>query len=237
MPIYKIKYPYTWTVLTLLTIAITTLIINRDSICNIKYFSFIGFTLLLGLAQLHGLLNLSNSPGWYFPKGSAYLQDIGLKFKNLIAEDVLFIPTCASLFYAFMHIIRDVPDVMNTKPVIIIGLALIIIVEALIYQVGGKGCRILMVGYTLTPIMALLVIGFDFATINITHAFLSFLFVSAINCLWELFNAHKRHWIYNTDCELFSKTGWILNKKLHVSIFVQYAISGFIVSYFSWLFF
>ena len=107
----------------------------------------------------------------------------------------------------------------------------------MIYQIGGKGTRVLMVAYTLIPIIVLILFDFNFKSINVTHSFLSLLFVGFINCAWELFNSWRRHWIYRTDCELFGSKGWILNNKLHYGIFIQYFISGYIVSYFSWIFF
>ena len=94
-----------------------------------------------------------------------------------------------------------------------------------------------MIPYTLGPILILLVIKFDFRRINITHALLTLLFCFAINCGWETFNLWRRHWIYNILCELFGKYGWIANYKLHLSIFIQFAISGFIVMYFTWIYF
>jgi hypothetical protein len=49
--------------------------------------------------------------------------------------------------------------------------------------------------------------------------------------VWELFNAWRQHWVYDTTCNLMGDNGWIMNGKLHVGIFFQYAYSGFVIVY------
>ncbi len=235
---YYIKYPYTFTISLLFVINITSILCMKESIDWIKYINTMVFTLIFGIAQIHGLENLGNVPAWFFPKGSSFFQDRCLNFyKNIIIEDLFFIPCCSSMFYLFMTLIHNIPDIFNNKYIIIYGLLFFTIAEALIYQAGGKGARFLMIAYTLIPIIILLIIRFNFTNVNVTHAFLSLLFVFVINCGWELFNSWRRHWVYDKRCDLFSPHGWVLNDKLHVSIFVQYAISGWVVMYFCYLIF
>lgn len=231
---YLIPIPYTFTILTLIIINVVALYVNRKSINWKKYLSVQVFTFLFGMGQIHGLENLGNVPAWSFPKGSS----LGIYvYKNILLEDVLFVPCCSSLFYYFMFKIRNVPDLIKNKSLICWPLALSIVIEAMIYQAGGEGCSVLMVAYTLMPIVVLLVIGFNFRRVNITHALLTLCFCLFINCGWDFINAYLMHWVYDVNCNLFGKHGWFLSNKLHVSIFVQFPISGFTVMYFSNIYF
>lgn len=234
---YRVLYPYTATI-SLLTV-INLIVYQVLQPPTQHYLVTLIFTFFFGIAQIHGLENLGNEPAWLFPPKSAYFQDIGLRIKNIVLEDILFIPNCASLFYFFLYATRDIPNIINSRYIVVSSIAILLIIEAIIYQIAGKGTRVLMVAYTLTPICALSLcvsLGLEIPTINITHCFLSFLFVGSVNCGWELFNAWRGHWIYNTNCDLLDEKGFFLNNKLHIGIFVQYFVSGWIVMYFSWVF-
>jgi len=232
---YKTKYPYTKTIAFLSIIVISFLIYFSNGITWIKFIKYTLFNLCFGLAQIHGMQNIANIQAWKFPKGSALLKEMGFKFKNIIAEDILFIPICSTLFYAFMYLISDIPDFLRNENFIKYGLCFFLIIEALIYQSAGKGARILMIAFTLTPLCVLKIFGFDFSTINITHAFFTFLFVIFVNCFWEYIGTKRKHWVYNKDCTLFGK-GWVLNGCSHVTIFFQFPISGFVVVYYAYNF-
>ncbi len=225
---YLLPYPYTLTITSLLIFTSMCLIIYRNKINWKKYLHGLGFTGALGVAQIHGLENLGNIPAWYFPEGSSFW---GAAFGHVYFDDIMFIPACYSVFYFFMYWIRRVPDVVPKKFYIHI-VAIAVILEAMLYQVGGHGTMILMVAYTLVPIiffMAYCVIVKP--NINVTHALLTLLFVIVFSSVWELFNAWRQHWVYNVDCNLLGKDGWFFNYKLHVGIFLQYAWSGFVVMY------
>jgi hypothetical protein len=206
---YLIPVPYTFTIIALIIINAVALYVNRKKINWKKYLSVQAFTFLFGIAQIHGLENLGN----------------------------VAVPCCSSLFYYFMFKIKNVPDFLKNKCLVKYGLLFFVILEALIYQAGGEGCRVLMIAYTLIPLVVLLIIGFDFKNINITHPFFTLLFCFVINCGWDFANAYLRRWIYDVNCDLLGEHGWFFNDLLHVSIFVQYAVSGFTVMYFSNIYF
>ena len=225
---YLIPYPYSFTIAYLLISVIICLIIYRNKINWEKYLHGLGFTGVLGVAQIHGLENLGNEPAWIFPEGSSYW---GAAFGHVYWDDILFVPACYSVFYFFMFFIRRVPDVVPKWSYIHI-IAIALILEAMLYQVGGEGTRILMVAYTLTPLLLFIFYCLMVRPkLNVTHAILTLLFVVVFSSVWELFNAWRQHWVYNTNCELFGEHGWFLDSKLHVGIFFQYAWSGFVVMY------
>ena len=233
---YLIKYPYTVTIMSLLIVCIV--FISWYPMDWVKYLNVLGFTLLFGLAQINELENTGNEPAWKFPKGSSFFQDKNIKFyKNIIIEDVLFIPVCGTLFYCFMSVTVNVPDYFNNVFFISYCLASIVIVEAIIYSYGGLAARNLINMYTIFPLLILLICNYDFSKANVTHMLLSLICVITINCVWELFNVWRGHWVYNKNCELLGKKGWLYKDKLHISIFCQYPISGFVVMAFSWYFF
>ena len=225
---YIIPYPYTFTIAYLLISTAICLIVYRNKINWKKYLHGLGFTGVLGVAQIHGLENLGNAPAWVFPEGSSYW---GAAFGHVYWDDILFVPACYSVFYFFMFWIRRVPDVVPNKYYIHI-IAIALILEALLYQVGGEGTRILMVAYTLTPLLFFIFYCMiKKPNLNVTHALLTLLFVISFSSIWELFNAWRQHWVYNTECDLFGEHGWFFSAKLHVGIFFQYAWSGFVVMY------
>jgi hypothetical protein len=234
---YLIPYPYTVTIAVLLVVC--AVFISVYPMEWVKYLNVLAFTLLFGLAQINELENTGNEPAWLFPKGSSYFQDKNIKFyKNIIIEDVLFIPVCATLFYGFMAVTNNVPDFISRNSFFIsYGLASILIIEAILYSYGGLSARNLINMYTLFPLIILLICGYDFGKANITHLSLSLLYVIFINCTWEIFNCWRGHWYYNKNCNLLGEKGWILKDKLHVSIFFQYPISGFVVMAFCWHYF
>ena len=69
--------------------------------------------------------------------------------------------------------------------------------------------------------------------INVTHVLLVAIFVIVFTAPWELINAWRHHWVYDTRCDLYSDEGWFFNKYLHVGIFIQYPWSGAIMVLFS----
>lgn len=233
-PNYFLPYPYTITILSLLTVGIIALVIFRKKINWYKYSHSILFSTILGVAEIHNLENDGNVPSWIFPDGSALF---GVAWDNVYWEDILFVPACFSIFYVFMWSIRNIKDVLPkfTYPYII---CFAVIIEALIYQVGGKGIENLMIAYTLIP---LLVVAFYCIIVkpklNITHMMTTLFFVAIFSMVWELLNVYYQWWVYDTNCNLMGNRGWIFNGKLHVGIFLQYAYSGFVIVYGSWIFF
>ncbi len=225
---YLIPYPYTVTIMSLLTFTVICVAIYRDRINWEKYLHGLLFTGVFGVAQIHGLENLGNTPAWYFPDGSSLW---GAAFKHVYWDDILFVPACYSVFYFFMYWMRGVKDIVPKKYYIHI-IAIAIILEAMLYQVGGEGTRILMVAYTLIPLLLFIFyVMIKKIQINVTHALLTLLFVIVFSSVWEIFNAWRQHWVYDTSCDLFGEFGWFYGSKLHVGIFFQYAWSGFIVMY------
>ena len=82
---YLIKYPYTVTISVIAALNLITFIYFIDTINYSRLFNTIAFTLLFGIAQIHGLENLGNVPAWFFPKGSSFFQDRGINFyKHII---------------------------------------------------------------------------------------------------------------------------------------------------------
>ena len=229
---YLIPYPYTVTIFSLLTIGTITLIICRKKINWYKYTHSILFSFILGVAEIHNLENDGNVESWFFPDGSALL---GIAWGKVYWEDILFVPACVSIFYVFMWSIRNVKDTLPKWSYSYL-ICTAVIIEAMIYQVGGKGIENLMVGYTLVPLLVVVVYCIiKKPKLNITHMVITLFFVAIFSMSWELINMWRQHWIYNTHCDLMGDRGWIFNGKLHVGIFLQYAYSGFVIVYGSWI--
>ena len=95
-----------------------------------------------------------------------------------------------------------------------------------------------MIAYTLIPLLVFVICCvIRKPRLNITHMVTTLIFISAFSSSWELLNVWRQWWVYDTLCDLMGNRGWILNKKLHVGIFFQYAISGFVIVYGSGTFF
>ena len=129
---YWLPYPYTLTILALIAINVGLFLYLSPPL--VPYLQTLSFTFIFGLLQIIGLENLSNKPAWLFPVGSAYFQDKGLSLKNVILEDILFIPSCASLFFLFMWSIRGVDDILSNS-FVMAGTLFLLCVEASIYQI------------------------------------------------------------------------------------------------------
>ncbi len=225
---YIIPYPYSITIALLVVCNILLVVSYADKIKWKKYISGMVFTGAFGVAQIHGLENLGSKPAWYFPEGSSYW---GSAFGHVYWDDILFVPACYSIFYFFMFLIRRVPDFVPRNSYLFI-ISVAIVLEALLYQVGGEGTRILMIAYTLTPLLFFMFYCMIAKpSLNVTHAILTLLFVVVFSSVWELFNAWRQHWVYDVECNLYGEHGWFFNYKLHVGIFLQYAWSGFVVMY------
>lgn len=240
---YAFAYPYSWTILTLLLINCAFLVYYRKKIEWDRYLKGLGTCVLLGTIQIHGMENLPNVLCWYFPKGSAFLNDIGWKLGNIAFEDILFIPSCYSLFYCWLfytdHKKWFACDPIGKNIYLRMGfIVAFIIIEAALGQAGGVGCRVLINYYTF-PVIAGLVLYCRYRKVklNITHMFSAFVFVMLINCGWDFVNAELRHWVYVKQCELLSKMGWFYKDRLHIAIFFQYGISGFFIVYACWVIF
>lgn len=229
---YLIPYPYTVTIVSLLAITTILLIAYRRKIDWFKYWNSLGFAWILGVMEIADLENNGNVPSWIFPDGSALF---GVAWGNVYWEDILFVPSCFSLFYLFMwwlwrfdFIKKDILP----KWTYIYWVFAAIILEAWIFQVAGKGIENLMIAYTLIPLI--LFVNYCQTTktkINVTHAITTLFFIGVFSMLWELFNVWRQHWVYLTDCDLMGENGWIMNGKLHLGIFFQYAYSGFVIVY------
>jgi hypothetical protein len=235
---YLIAYPYTFTIFSLLTIGVITLILCRKKIDWFKYRNSMLFSFILGVAEIHNLENDGNVESWYFPEGSAWL---GVAWGKVYWEDILFVPACFSIFYLFMWWVKRFRFVQNdslskkTYPWII---CTAVIIEAMIFQVAGKGIENLMIAYTLIPLLVFVFYCvIKKPKLNITHMMTTLFFVAIFSMGWELFNVWRQHWVYNTSCDLMGDRGWLLNGKLHVGIFFQYAYSGFVIVYGSGIFF
>ena len=238
---YATPYPYTFTIFTLLSITSLFLIAYKNKINWYRYNCGLIFTFIFGVAQIHGCVNVPNIPAWEFPEGSAFFTDIGWGLGKIAFEDLLFIPVCYTLFYGFMFLIRKTPDFLSGHiKITTLLLSSFVIIEALLYQAGGEAAQILILIYTFIPLsfFAIYILK-NKVKINSTHVLLSLIFVFFVNCGWELINAWRYHWFYNEYCEIFSRRGFfeVFGRKLHISIFIQYAISGFCVMYSSWVIF
>lgn len=232
------NYPYTITIFTLLAGGALALIVYRDDINWFKYRNSALFSFILGVAEIHNLENHGNVPSWFFPEGAALL---GPAWGAVYWEDILFVPACFSIFYMFMWWIRRFrwvrDDVLpkSTYPYLICAG---VIVEALIFQVAGKGIENLIIVYTFVPLAVFVVFCIvKRPKLNITHMLTTLLFISAFSMAWELINVHLQHWTYDTRCDLMGARGWFAGGKLHVGIFFQYAYTGFVVVYGSGVFF
>ena len=241
---YIIPIPYTYTIFFLNIIGIFLIgKISKSKHWDKKpYISALIFSFILGLAQIYDLENAGNIPAWIFPKG-AVLNIYPLP--NVALEDIFFIVGCFNVFYWFMFVTSSITDWLRRfkhQNVVVLVLAVFCVLEAMIYQWGGVGAQRLIIGYTVFPVLAYLIAKVTIPksmnqVINVTHALTVLTFVVVFSSVWELINAVLRHWIYNKDCELFSQEGWFLGGRLHISIFFQYAWSGFLVMYFTWIFF
>lgn len=233
-PTYLVPYPYTITIFMLLMLGAMGLLIFWERIDWYKYLHSIIFSSILGVAEIHNLENDGNVPSWYFPEGAALL---GVAWGNVYWEDILFVPACFTIFYLFMWSIRNVDDFIP-KSTYSYFILFAVIVEALIFQVSGKGIENLMIGYTLIPLLVfVLYIVVTKRKVNATHAILTLIFVVVFSSVWELVNVWIQTWVYNTHCDLMGDRGWILNGKLHVGIFLQYPYTGFVIVYGSRIFF
>lgn len=231
---YLIPYPYTVTIMLLLTITTVILVLYKDKIDWYKYLNCLGFSWILGVLEIHNLENHGNVPSWYFPDGSALF---GPAFGAVYWEDILFVPACFSLFYMFMYWIRNIKDFIP-KWTYIYFVVFAVIIEAAIFQVAGKGIENLMIVYTLIPLLLFLFYCVIMKPrINVTHAIVTLFFVGTVSMGWELFNVWRQHWIYDILCNLMGDKGWLLNGKLHAGIFFQYAYSGFVIVYSSYIIF
>lgn len=233
-PTYLTPYPYTITIFTLLILGAIGLVVFRKRIDWYKYLHSLLFSFVLGVAEIHNLENDGNVESWYFPEGSAFL---GAAWGNVYWEDILFVPACFTIFYLFMWSIRNIKDFIpeSTYPYLI---CTAVIVEAMIFQVSGKGIENLMIAYTLVPLFIFAAYIFVAKIkVNVTHAIVTLVFVVGFSSIWELINVWLQHWVYNTHCDLMGDRGWILNGKLHVGIFLQYPYTGFVIAYGSRIFF
>lgn len=237
-PKYLIKYPYTWTIFFLFGLSGAFHYIYWSEINLTKYVLVQSFAFICGLIQIVALENWQNVACWFFPFKSSFFQDKGIKFGNVIVEDILFIPACGSLFYAFMHLTSNITNFLSHPYIITTAILLFFILEIWIYEKAGKGARHLVVMYTICPIITLILLHsieyINLKEINFTHLVLSYIFVVLFSSVWEILNSWRGHWIYDQECEALSEHGWILNKKLHIGIFVQYAQSGFVFIYTAW---
>lgn len=235
---YLIPFPYTFTIFSLLITGAIILISYRDKINWYKYRNSLFISFILGVAEIHNLENHGNVPSWEFPLGSASL---GFAWGYVAWEDILFVPACFTIFYVFMWWIRRFKWISEdclpawTYPYLICGG---LVSQAMIYQVAGKGIENLMIVYCFLPAAIFTVYCLvKRPKINVTHMVITFVFVSSFSMAWELFNVWRGHWVYNIDCDLMGEHGWFYGGKLHVGIFFQYAISGFVIVYGSSLFF
>jgi len=225
---YLIPYPYSVTIAFLVMLNILCVIFFYDKIKWKKYLAGMAFTGAFGVVQIQGLENLGSTPAWYFPEGSSYW---GPAFGHVYYDDILFVPACYSIFYFFMFLIRHVPDIVPRSSYLYI-ISVAVILEAILYQVGGEGTRILMVAYTLVPLLLFIFYCMiKEPSLNVTHALITLFFVVVFGSAWELFNAWRQHWVYDVDCDLLGEHGWFFNYRLHAGIFFQYAWSGFVVMY------
>jgi hypothetical protein len=241
---YLIPIPYTYTIFFLNIVGI--LLINKASKSKYwkwkPFFCSLVFSFVYGLSQIYDLENASNIPAWTFPM-EAVLNIYPLS--NVAIEDVFFIIGCFNVFYWFLFKTRRIQDYLRRfkkENLVTVVLSVFCILEAMVYQWGGIGAQRLIIGYTVFPVLAFLLAKatipkFMDQEINITHALLVLCFVVLFSSVWEFLNAWRQHWIYEDGCDLLSKEGWFLNKKLHIAIFFQYPWSGFLVMYFSWMFF
>lgn len=227
---YMIKYPYTVTISLLGIIDIISLIMFKNLINWFHFLTVLAFNTIYGVVQIADLENNGNCAAWFFPRGSSYFQDKGIKFwGNVIIEDVLFVPVCTILFYIFMVVTYDIQDVLRNKYIISYGMAIMMLYVAYLYSFGGLAARNLINAYMAMPLLVLIILGFDFKSINVTHAIINLIFVTAVSSVWEMFNVWRRHWIYDKKCNLFLARGWFFKKRLHISIFCLYPIGGWIV--------
>jgi uncharacterized MnhB-related membrane protein len=229
---YLIPYPYTVQIGALLIIAAYALITLRKKINWGQYGACLFFTGVFGVFEIHGLENTGNVASWYFAEGASLW---GTVYKNIYIDDILFVPACFSIFFVFMYLIRNIKDWLPKQSYTFL-VATYLIVEGAIYDVSGPGIRSLIIVYTFMPLTLFLIYcAVKRPDVNITHAFVTFLFVSIFSSIWEIFNVYGQYWIYDTNCDLMGDKGWFFNKKLHVGIFFQYAWSGFIVVYSSYI--
>jgi len=229
---YMIPYPYTIQISILLIASAISLFVLRKKISWGRFGACLLFTGLFGIFEIHGLENTGNVPSWYFAEGATYWGKI---YKHIYIDDILFVPACFSMFFIFMYLIRNIKDWLPKWSYTTL-VALFVIGEGLIYDASGSGIRSLIIVYTFIPLTLFLIYCVvKRPEINVTHAFVTFLFMSIFSSLWEIINVYGQYWIYDTNCDLMGDKGWFFNKKLHVGIFFQYAWSGFIVVYASYI--
>jgi len=214
--------------------------LSRKKILWSRFLWGLLFTFILGTGEIFLLQNLVSIPAWYYPDGSALGRDWITSFlPNTCFEDILFVPVCFTVFYLFMYLTRNVTDFARDH-LPFVGCAFVIGIAFTGY-IGGRMAGD-MINYLIIPaiVIYLLMLAWDperFKKVNITHALSALLFVGVFTTLWEYFNAWRRHWIYDTLCELFGKFGWFHNDLLHVGIILVYTWTGFIICYFSWIVF
>jgi hypothetical protein len=237
---YIIPYPYSCTIIVLLISAIVGLCISRKKVLWVRYLKGLLFTFITGVGQIVLLQNIGNVPAWYYPDGSALGRDwVTFILPNTCFEDILFVPVCYSIFYLFMYLIRDIKDFAR-QWLPHIGVYFVVGI-ALFGYIGGDMAKDMINFLVIPPLVMYLLIDRwmpnQFKEQNITHAILSLAFVIVFTAPWEFFNAWRQHWVYDTLCDLFGHRGWFMNDRLHVGIFFMYAWTGFIMCYFSWVFF
>ena len=229
---YLIPYPYTVQILVLLIISAVSLFILRKKINWKQYVACLSFTGVFGIFEIHGLENTGNVPSWYFGEGATFCGKI---YKNIYVDDILFVFACFSLFFVFMYLIRNIKDVIPRKYYTVL-IAMYLIGEGLIFDASNRGIHSLIVIYTFVPLA--LFVSYCIVKrpkLNITHAVVTFVFMSVFSSIWELVNVYGQYWIYDHECDLMGDNGWFFDGKLHVGIFFQYAWSGFIVCYSSYI--
>ena len=176
--------------------------------------------------------NYGNVRAWEFPENYNYPQ---LIFMNVDIQDIMFTPIMFSLFYCGMWLFHKIKDIISNE---FFGLFLLFFMFIEIYMVftGGFACLGLVLGYTIFPLLVLLVTGFKFSQVNKTATIISFLFCLIVGSGWDFIGVVLNNWSYNTDCYLFGVRGWI-DERWHISTMFQFALSGFIIMFFNWHFF
>lgn len=237
---YSIPYPYTITIYSLFLVSVLGVFMSRSKIYWGRYLKGLALTFICGVGQIIFLQNVGNIPAWYYPDGSALGRDwITWLLPNVCFEDMLFVPVCYTAFYYFMFRIRNVKD--NKRGWLVWVVCAFVTGELIVGYLGGKIASDMILYCAIVPIIGVLIIkGFTpemIGRINVTHMIYSLAFVIMFTAPWEWFNAWRQHWVYDINCELYGEKGWFFNKKLHVGIFFQYAWSGFIYMYFSWIVF
>jgi len=235
---YIIPYPYTVTISFLSILVIVGLLLARRKILWVRYLKGLAFTFVMGVGQIVLLQNIGNVPAWYYPDGSAIGRDwITFILPKTCFEDILFVPICYSVFYLFMHLIRNVKDFARDY-LVHVGVCFVIGIGLFGYT-GGRMAGDMINYLVMPPILTYLLIKDwlpnRFKEQNVTHALLALAFIVCFTAPWELFNALRQHWVYDTTCDLYGARGWFLDGKLHVGIFFMYAWTGFIMCYFAWV--